>query len=115
MACSMEVVNFIDECYAAQDVPQLPFDMISKILQERRHLLQIENNKKKYNKVVNDDIFTEAARFPDFDIEYQRTCAPEECEDEFSGQFNKDDTYFFYKSFAFWWIQEIAGIGCFFN
>tara|TARA_R110000772_G_C12960794_1_gene403382 strand:+ start:61 stop:429 length:369 start_codon:yes stop_codon:yes gene_type:complete len=122
----MELVEFMEECYAAQEAliapktppatPQLPFDMVSKILQERRYLLQIENTKNNYKKVVNHEIFTSAAEFPDFDIKYYETCCPEECEDEFRGQFNKHDTkYYFYKSFAFWWIQEAAGWGCFFN
>ena len=49
----MELLNFMEDCYAAQDIPQLPFELISKILQERRLLRQIENNKKKFNTVLD--------------------------------------------------------------
>ena len=110
MACSTECLEFMEKCYRAQEYnpPVLAFDLMESIGKEIEVLRKIEFQRQEFKSVL--DFFKSAqvwAKQRELDVEYQHAFA-EECEDEFSGQFDKDDTYYFQNSFAKFWIQEVG-------
>jgi len=109
----MELLNWIDGCYAEQlappraliapktppATPQLPFELFSVILQERRKLRQVDNSKKKFDTVL--EFFKSGA---DHWVEYQMSRTIQ-TEIDFCGKFDKDEKWYFNDSFAQYWID----------
>lgn len=122
MSCSMELLNWAEDCYTQKDLPDLPFEIISKILQDRRKLRQIDNTKKNFNAVL--DFFKQGliTNVPEHKRINFETNAPNNIEDIWqryveSGDFEVgeeafysqplteefEDNYFF-KSYASFWV-----------
>ena len=93
MSCSMDLLNWVDECYKQQELStsrNLPFDLISRILNERKETLRIEReeaqaiHKTHMSKIVT--LFKEALKHDgeaDFEYCYDDGCLIEFTDDYF--------------------------------